>query len=351
MAGALTPPCTLAQQDAAAPDTSKPYVLHVYANLVQVPTLILSSEFQPVDPLTRDHIFISLDSGRVFNPVKMHIEGDEPISLAILLDASDSNAPLMSHIAPVMAQLAARSLNLQDTVSIFSVDCKLIRSGLSLQATPDEVERAIERGLKAPTLHEQGRSCAKSLHLWDTTAMVLRSLGSLPGRRVLLIVSNGDDRKSSTTWNELREYADLKSIAIFGVRELMRLQADRGFSLPPVGDTGVYSASRLGEDRYLQLCELTGGVALATQKKKLLESLQRILAMVRGRYILEFPRPDDSTPGGHSVEVTVPSLSAFVTTSGVTIALPDPSQANDPNTVPTSASPAVMGKRRVLNSH
>ena len=351
MAGALAPLCTLAQQDASAPDTSKPYVLHVYANLVQVPALILSSDFHPVAPLTKDRIFISLDSGPEFHPVKFHIEGDEPISLAILLDTSDRQDRLMRDIHPALAKLAESSLNMQDSVSVFSLDCKLIRSGLFLP--PDRLANAVERGLDAPNLHEGGkrRTCADSLRLWDFTGIVLKSLGNLPGRRVLLIVSNGDDRKSSTKWNELREYADLKSIAIFGLRDLMRVQATRGFSFMPIVGPGVYSASAAGEDPYLQLCELTGGVALATPQKQLLESLQRILAMVRGRYILEFPRPDDSTPGGHSVEVTVPSLSAFVTSAGVAMALPDPSQKNDPSTVPSSASPAVMGKRRVLNGH
>jgi hypothetical protein len=73
--------------------------------------------------------------------------------------------------------------------------------------------------------------------------------------------------------------------------------------------------------------------------------------MMRGRYILEFPRPDDDTPGGHSVDVSVPSLDTFITTAGVAIALPDPSRETDPTTVPSSPSPAVMGKRRVLSPH
>jgi hypothetical protein len=352
LAGLLTTGWSGAQQPVPSPaEPAKPYVLHVYANLVQVPALILSSEFHPVAPLTKDRIVISLDSGPAFHPVKMHIEGDEPISLAILLDASDRQDRLIPDIHPALAKLAQSSLNIQDSVSVYSVDCKLIRSGMFLP--PDRLASAVEHGLDAPALHEGGkrRSCAQSLHLWDSIGTVLKSLGDLPGRRVLLIVSNGDDHKSSTKWNELREYADLKSITIFGLRDLMRVQASRGFSINPVVGAGVYSASAAGEDPYLQLCELTGGVALAVPKTELPESLQRILAMVRGRYILEFPRPDDNTPGSHNVEVTVPSLSAFVTTSGVTIALPDPSQKDDPNTVPTSASPAVMGKRRVLNSH
>jgi hypothetical protein len=342
-----------AQQETATIDGSKPLVLHAYANLVQVPTLILSHAFRPLPPLSKDQIFIRLDSGPAFHPVKMHIEGDEPISLAILLDVSDRNDPLMRHMRQLLPQLSQHSiLTSQDTVSVFSGDCKLIRSALALPATADVLSKALEQGWAGAGLHgESNHRCANSLHLWNFTAKALETLATLPGRRVLLIISNGEDRSSSVTRNRLAEYADEKSIAIFGLRELMHLQLARGFSVPPEGGAGVYSASLEGEDPFLQLCELTGGVAVATPEKQLPESLRNIFRMVRGRYILEFPRPDDSTPGKHSVEVKIPSSDAFTTAASVTVLIPEPSRATDPTTIPSSSSPAVLGKRRVLTPH
>jgi hypothetical protein len=342
-----------AQQDTVTRDDSKSYVLHAYTNLVQMPTLILTSKYRPIPPLRKDQIFIKLDSGPAFHPVKMHIEGDEPLSLAVLLDVSDRNDPLMRHIPQLLPQLAQRSLlTPQDTVSLFSGDCKLVRSALATPATSEGLRHAIEQGWAAPGLHgESNRRCAGSLRLWNFSAKALETLASLPGRRVLLIISSGEDKSSSTKWSQLAKYANQQNIAVFGLRELMRLQLTRGFSVPPEGGAGVYSASLEGEDPFLQLCELTGGVVLATPEKQLPESLRNIFTMVRGRYILEFPRPDDSTPGVHTVDVKVPSLDAFTTAASVTISTPDPTQTADPTTIPSSPSPALMGKRRVLAPH
>jgi hypothetical protein len=154
-----------AQQETATIDGSKPLVLHAYANLVQVPTLILSHAFRPLPPLSKDQIFIRLDSGPAFHPVKMHIEGDEPISLAILLDVSDRNDPLMRHMRQLLPQLSQHSiLTSQDTVSVFSGDCKLIRSALALPATADVLSKALEQGWAGAGLHgESNHRCANSL--------------------------------------------------------------------------------------------------------------------------------------------------------------------------------------------
>ena len=329
---------------------TEPYILHVYENLVQVPALILTSGLQPLaTPLAKDHIFISLDSGPKFHPVHMHIEGDEPISLALLVDASDSRDPLLPQLRLGVASLARTSLNVQDNVSVFTVDCRLIRSGLDLPANPDELQSAVQRGLEAPTLHLGKKpSCAHSVHLWDAATLVLKSMESLPGRRVLVILSNGEDYGSTMNWNAVREYADVRSIAIFGLRNIMHLQDGKEFNVLTLGNTRFYNSPDAAEDPYSQLCELTGGVLLQIRQKQLAESLQSILTMVRGRYILEFPRPDNNTPGSHSVDVTVPSLRTYITTAGVVIALPDPSRRTDPTTIPSSASPAIMGKRRSL---
>ena len=348
LAGLFVP--GLAAQQSAQSLPTEPYVLHVYEDLVQVPALILTSGLRPLArPLTKDHIFISLDSGPRFHPVHMHIEGDEPISLALLVDASDSKDPLLPQLRLGMASLAQTSLNVQDNVSVFTADCRLIRSGLDLPANPNELQSAIQRGFDAPTLHLGKKpSCAHSIHLWDDAALVMQSMESLPGRKVLLVLSNGEDYGSSTSWNAVREYADLKSIAVFGLRDITHLPDGEQFDRIARGNTMFYGAPDAAEDPYSQLCELTGGVLLQIRGKQLAESLQNILAMVRGRYILEFPRPDNNTPGGHSIDVTVPSLRTYITTAGVVITLPDPSRRNDPTTVPSSASPAIMGKRRVL---
>src|SRR5471032_1066846 len=64
-ASALLSAATLLAQ--APPPPQQPpadlYTLHVYANLAQVPTLVINPDGNPIPPLTRDKFNISLDGG------------------------------------------------------------------------------------------------------------------------------------------------------------------------------------------------------------------------------------------------------------------------------------------------
>jgi hypothetical protein len=116
----------------------------------------------------------------------------------------------------------------------------------------------------------------------------------------------------------------------------MRFAGDYGFHNLGPGTSGVYLApGHLEEDLFIDLCESSGGLILTTSKEDLPAALQRIIAMLRGRYILEFSRPEESRAGRHSIDVTVPSRQAYIATAGVTVALPDPTLAADPSTLPT----------------
>ncbi|QMV17814.1 hypothetical protein GOB94_03200 [Granulicella sp. 5B5] len=343
------------QQPAPATATPpKPYVLHVYANLVQVPALILNGDLRPVSGLAKDHIFIRLDSGPAFHPTKMHIEGDEPISLAVLVDASGGEKRLLARLAEDAAKAAEASLTARDRISMFAVDCTLVRVGQWAPATDDNMRLMVHAALSSSVLHGGGNTpkCEHSVHLWDAAAQVVRALSNQPGRKVLLLISSGRDRKSTNTWNALKEYATNQSVAIFGLRDLIHFYGDTGYQGHAVMEAGFYFNNRsVGENVYLALCEGTGGIILTTPANQLAGSMENIVALVRARYILEFPRPDDFTPGKHAIDVTVPSAANYITTAGVTLPLPDAGRESDPTTVPSAPSPAVMGKRRVLSPH
>jgi hypothetical protein len=348
---------------ASAQDAAAPYTLHAYANLVQVPALILSSDFQPMPPLDRRQIFLRLDSGPAFHPVRMHLEGDEPLSISILLDASEDHDALLHHFAPALASLARNSLLPHDHVSLYAVDCRLIRSAFDVPPDPALLQSAIEHVLAAPTLHQPAGGpasrigCQRSLKLWDAAARTVAAMASLPGRKVLLLVSAGADHGSTehagaVTWNTVLRMAHENSVAVFGLRDLMRYLGDvGGFGDRAMLISGVYMAVHgPTEDGYIQLCASSGGLLYTTLSHDLERSMTRIVAMLRGRYIVEFPRPDDRNPGAHDIDITLEHASAYIVSAGVSMPLPDAARYTDPTTVPSSPSPAVMGKRRPLNT-
>ena len=60
-----------------------PYTLHVYTDLLQIPTVALTRLHGSYRELTAQRFTISLDSGPGFHPTHIRSEGDDPVSLAI----------------------------------------------------------------------------------------------------------------------------------------------------------------------------------------------------------------------------------------------------------------------------
>ncbi len=342
--------------DAAIPaqqeQAPKPYVLHAYVNLVQVPTLALTSNFTPLPNIDRTQFSISLDGGPAFHPTRMHIEGDEPLSLAVLIDASGDQDRLLQVLPQALANLARTSLGPRDHVSVFSLDCRLIRTGLNLPADPATLQSAVERGLSEPTLHgsKTHGACGRSLKTWDAAARVTQWVGDLPGRRILLLVSTGHDHKSLYNTSTLRHLAVDKSVSIFAIRDLLRFRGDFGINRILPNARPVYPAlADPSEDQFTELCESTGGLILTLDKGYLQLGLEQLIAILRDRYILEFPRPNTHVGGEHRIDVRISGRNTFIVTTGVSVPLPDAALESDPNTIPSSPSPAVLGSRKMIS--
>src|ERR1700720_4697350 len=88
----------MAQAVPPAADSGVP-TLHVYTNLVQVPTLVLTMTNDPIGkPIAGNRFSVSIDSGHWFRATHVRQEGDDPISLSILLDVSGDAEALLPKI-------------------------------------------------------------------------------------------------------------------------------------------------------------------------------------------------------------------------------------------------------------
>ena len=334
----------LAQSTPPAPPPGNPgYTLHVYVNLLQIPTLVLSPSLSPLPPIDLDKFNISLDSGPRFHPTHIRLEGDDPIDLAILLDLSGDAYHLQSALTHSILAFANQSLQPHDHVSIYAVDCVFVGTRNDIPATQgDQIVQALDAAISFPKLHGAGETtphCANSIHLWNAIGKVAETLSPMPGRRIILVISNGYDHRSPMHWNDLRTYAASRSITIFG--------------LYPVPDLlkhpGSFHLMLSTEDPFNQLCQLTGGLVLFTTPSEVSNNLKRTIDLVRGRYILEFPKPDAGGRGEHHIDVTLKKMDAFIRPAGISYPPADPSIATDPTTLPSPPSPAVFGTRHPLN--
>jgi hypothetical protein len=319
----------LSAQDANTP------TLRVYPNLVQVPVLVLGQDRNPTTPIAESRFFVSLDRGPRFRVAHARLEGDDPISLAILLDVEQPDPRLIGKIDDAIAGLAPDYLRPADHVAVYAMDCGLIRSSDDGATDSATLKQHVDLVLKAwkDRAWTPAKDCKAPQHLWDSLVAMTESLSREPGRRVILAVTDGNDRGSKYPFNGPGQLAQERGVAIFG---LLRPD-DRGLVF---GDT------------LRMLCEETGGIELINKDTSLARQLERFTELVRGRYIVEFPRPVNTKGGHYGMQITIAKSNAFIRPSGIGVPVYSSAVLKDPTTVPLDPSNAPqLGKSRLPMPH
>jgi hypothetical protein len=321
--------------------------LHVYANTIQIPVLVLGDNQKKIAPIAPDRFKVSFDGGPPFRASHVRLEGDDPISLAILLDMSDREFDASTKLEDAIAGLAPLSLRGEDHVSIYGLDCVFARYASDVPAEPSQLKGLMHEAVQAAEDRPQakhGAHCVSQVHLWDALAFVTDQVSLRPGRRVILVVSDGLDKGSKNKWNEVREFAQASAVAVFGMPYAPWLPESFRPGFRGVGDTS--------EDAFRSICELSGGVVFPANRRDAANKLQAFVAMVRGRYIVEFPRPRNSTKGRHEFVVSIDKSKAVIHSTGIAVPLPDPKVLADPTTVnPSNGNLAPEeGSRHILDA-
>jgi hypothetical protein len=353
-----TPPDSTAEPTTDPRDVNLPmHTLHVYMDLIQIPVLVLDSERGRMKPIDPSKFVVSLDSGPTFRPKRVRQEGDDPITLGILIDPN-SEPDLMPHFSDAVAALAPDSLHPKDHVTILAMDCGLRRSLDDAPASPEILKKGVDDVLDRWFANRKNKhappSCEKRVQLWDSMAFAIARLSQSPGRRVLLVVTTGVDGGSRNNWNDLLHYAQEKGVAVFGYT----LSSARGGVYPGNGrisgrnSAGIMmSSGTIAEDPFDSICESSGGMIMSADPQYAAKQLVKFTQLVRERYILEFSRPRNDEAGNHTIVVTVPRVSphAYIRSAGVTVLLPGAELTDNPDTIPRDTTDAPeMGKRKVL---
>src|ERR1700722_1148384 len=200
--------------------------LHAYQNILQVPVLVLHPNRDRIGKsIDAERFSVSLDAGPWFRATHVRREGDDPISLSILLDVTGHGELLMPKMADAIAALAPESLHPQDRVWMYALDCSLVKAASDVTADSATLKRAVDDGLSSwkarngnkHTKAGAGSDCKQPDYLWDAVAQLTEVSQKLPGRRVVLVVSDGEDKGSELTWNQVRAHAQEAYVAIFGM--------------------------------------------------------------------------------------------------------------------------------------
>jgi hypothetical protein len=328
----------LSAQTVPAPQDEPIPTLHAYANLIQIPTLVLGPNRERLKtPIAENRFSVSIDSGPWFRAAHVRQEGDDPISLSILLDTGGGSSELMANMNTAIAALAPDGLHAKDHVSIYALDCSLVQSLNDVPAESERLKVGVNEALQTWTQTEV--KCERSVHLWDALAHMTAELSKLPGRRVILAVTDGYDKRSQHTWNEVNSLAQATGVAVFGISYV-----------PSEAPGGEFRYIRWSsEDPFRSLCELSGGVVLLSPPGLLDFRLQRFVTLVRERYIVEFPRPANATSGKHVQQVRIAKSKDFIRSAGISVHIPDAAELSDPTTVPSDPlRTPVVGKRKPM---
>src|ERR1700677_437796 len=133
----------LAAQDVPVQQDEQIHTLHVYTNLIQIPTLVLDPKREQLKkPIAESRFSVSIDSGPWFRATHVRQEGDDPISLSILLDVSGDSSELMSKMDTAIGSLAPDALHAKDHVSIYAIDCALVQSLTDVPADTESLKVA-----------------------------------------------------------------------------------------------------------------------------------------------------------------------------------------------------------------
>ncbi len=330
-----------AQSTVAAPapeQASEPIAtLHVYTNLAQMPVLVLTPLREEMKPITEARFRLSIDGGQPFKPTHVRREADDPLSLAILIDTTKPRFDLLPKVEDAIVSLAP-SLLPQDHVTLSVMACGLVETH-EIPADPASLRAAaaaVMQPYRDRIAHPTPDRCRPALPLWDAMAHLTAQLWQRKGRRVLIVLSDGRDTGSKTTWQKVQEVTQATSTTVFGIVTAPVTLTGRNFNTE---DQDLFRRAHLRnangfEDPFNFIAELSGGLTLSANRKNLDKRLQHVIQMVRERYIVEFPRDDRVAAGNHSVEVTIISADAYIRSAGITVPLADPTIRANPLTLP-----------------
>jgi VWFA-related protein len=269
--------------------------------MVFVSCTVVDASGSTVKDLTRDEF--RLYDNDVRRPVRnFGIEEDQPVTLGVIVDASESQKDRMSEHTGTAGELLHRILRPGDAAFVISVD-EDVRLWIELRdATID-----IRKHLAGSPGELFGEPCAKrtssipglgpwsacgSSPLWNAIYDAAQiKLQPATGNKALLILTDGFDSGSTRTWNQAADAVNKAGASFYAI------QYQSGFG------------GRFAPDLY-QLVESTGGIRFHPPDGDYRPVVSRIETDLRHRYVLGFHPDRLGGRGRHQVriEVTRPDL-------------------------------------------
>ena len=253
---------------------------HVKVNLVSIFVNVTDKNGALVGGLTKDD-FRVYEDGRAQEIAVFEQQSELPLNLVLAIDTSGSVRKDISQEAAAARRFAHAIVREQDQMSVIQFATNVE----SLVPFTNKVS-VIDRGLDR--LKPDWASA-----VYDAICAGSKSLGGKEGRKVLVIVSDGDDTAQSSTYDEALEAALRNEVMIYPIIDVP-IEASAGRDLG-------------GEHALITIAEQTGGKYFYVSDGGLDKAFAKVSDDLRTQYLIGY-YPQHQAPGlnFHRLTVTVP---------------------------------------------
>lgn len=188
---------------------------------------------------------------------------DQPISIALLLDASASMLYSMKHATKAAAEFVRHALKEGDRCSITAVQ-EVPRRTVPLTGDHDAVAKAVE------AITPKGQTA-----LYDSVASAIRELREEKNRRAIVVLSDGSDTASNWSYSEVEQLAREAGIPIY----FIAYESAGASSLRDI-------------DRLRFLAAQTGGFVATATQQNLMAKYEAIERDLRAQFAITYQVSD-----------------------------------------------------------
>ncbi len=252
-------------------------IAEVDVQLVELYTTVVDRRGRPISGLDREK-FTVIEEGDEQQILRFEWMEDLPIHAGILLDTSTSMQPVIDDAERAALGFFEKLLTPRDRASVITFNNQ---PKLEVRFT-NKVER-LAGGLA--NLVVEGETA-----LYDSLIYSLYYFSGVQGKRMLVIISDGEDSASEYSFEEVLEFSRRAGVSIYSI----------GLNLPSGNEVARMALQRLAHE--------TGGSSYFIESARELHSVyQRIERELRSQYLLAYQsnRGDEEPEVYREIEVEV----------------------------------------------
>jgi Ca-activated chloride channel family protein len=273
---------------AAGPGAQQPQ-FRVGVQTVPIYATVTDREGRLVPDLDRDHFEI-YDNGKL-QPITNFTADIQPLTVVVMLDTSGSMTLYLDLLKLAAEQFVIRLLP-EDQAKIGSFSDKILfgpRQGMPFTGDRDELLRILQTEIQF----------GNPTRLWDAVLLSMAELAEAPGRRVVLVFTDGDDNASQlANRGDVIDRAQAENFMVYGIGYRSRYFDGRSW-VTTRPDRGLKPLAQQSGGGYFEL----------TQADELGPTFTRVADELHRQYVLGFsPELLDGKVHKLDVKVKVPGM-------------------------------------------